>query len=444
MARQKEANGKGSTRCLPDGTWECVVTAKYLNPKTGKPKRIKRRAGTKEEARTLAAMATQAWEKEIDKGNDTRISKTKTFGKYMEEFIESEVKPNLTASAYHSYVSNLKVNFYPYSIANYQLHMLSKVDFDRYYDDILRAKSKKTCALPMQLCKRCCEWLVNRSLLKENYAKEATVKREVADEYDYKREQELKNRKKIFTSDDIEKFYYAYKNNMGQYPVVALFLLETGMRCSEFASLRNSNIDFERNRIDIVETRSIRFIDNDKSKGIEEYVKVPKNRNSRFVMMSDLCRECVTYMQEQTKLRCKNNPDDLLYPTFANGKRRSNATMRAGFNYLCDRLKIDRDIHISKTGQKCGLSLHSLRHTADSIANTAKGANVVNTALKMGHQAITVENVYTHATEEALSAVITPSQAVIPNYKKNNSSSGDKDEELYKLYLKLKDKFGDV
>ena len=70
-----------------------------------------------------------------------------------------------------------------------------------------------------------------------------------------KREDELKNRKKVFTPEDIEKFYYAYKNNMGQYPVVVLFLLETGLRAGEFAALRNDNIDFENNKIYVVETQ---------------------------------------------------------------------------------------------------------------------------------------------------------------------------------------------
>ena len=259
----------------------------------------------------------------------------------------------------------------------------------------------------------------------------------MADEYDHKREEDLKNRKKVFSYEDIEKFYYAYKNNMGQYPVVVLFLLETGMRAGEFASLRNSNIDLEKNRIDIVETRAIRYKNNDKNSGLETYTKVPKNKEARFVMMSELCRECVIYMQEQTKLYCKNNPDDLLYPTFRNGKRRSSSSMEVCFKDLCDKLGIDRDVHLTKTGQQKGLCLHSLRHTADTIANSAKGANVVNTAMAMGHKAISVENIYTHATEDALKTITTPSQAVLSEYSKKDTS----EEELYNMYLKLKNKF---
>ena len=388
----RKENREGSARQLSDGSWECITQSKYLNPKTGSPKRFKRKGKIEKEAITFSKMARDAWEKEFENGRDTKINKTKTFGEYMDEYIETETKPALTGSGYHSYISNLKCNFYPFPIAKFQLHMLSVIEFEKYYDTILKLKSKKT---------------------------------------------DLKNRKKVFSYEDIEKFYYAYKNNMGQYPVVVLFLLETGMRAGEFASLRNSNIDLEKNRIDIVETRAIRYKNNDKNSGLETYTKVPKNKEARFVMMSELCRECIIYMQEQTKLYCKNNPDDLLYPTFRNGKRRSSSSMEVCFKDLCDKLGIDRDVHLTKTGQQKGLCLHSLRHTADTIANSAKGANVVNTAMAMGHKAISVENIYTHATEDALKTITTPSQAVLSEYSKKDTS----EEELYNMYLKLKNKF---
>ena len=167
-------------------------------------------------------------------------------------------------------------------------------------------------------------------------------------------------------------------------------------------------------------------------------------------MMSELAKECVIYMQEQTKLHCTCNTDNLLYPTFRNGRRRSNATMEVCFKDLCDKLGIDRDVCMVKTVDKNGreeylkkgLCLHSLRHTSDSIANAAKGANVVNTALKMGHIAIKTENVYTHATEEGLASVATPSQIVLPDYKKdaeiNKKTSEQKIAELEAQIEELK------
>lgn len=446
----RKSNGDGSVRQLSDGSWECMIQSKYPNPKTGNPKRIKRKASTEKEAVANAKMALTAWEKSFEEGKDLKVSKTKTFGQYMEEYVDGIVKPTITASGYHSYISAMKNNFYPFPISKLQLSMLSKVEFQKYFDTILSLKSRKTCSFPVQLCRRCCKWLVTQSLLKENYAEQAELKKEISDEYDQKKESDIKNRKEVFTPEDIQKFYYAYKNNMGQYPVVVLFLLETGMRAGEFAALRNDNIDLENNRIHIVETRSLRFKDNDKNNGIEYYTKVPKNKKARYVVMSKLCRECVLYMMEQTKLNCTCNKDNLLYPTFRNGRRRSTSSMEVCFKELCNKLDIDRDVHLTERGNMKGLCLHSLRHTADTLANTAKNANVVNTALMMGHTAISVENVYTHATDEALSSVRTPSQAVLDEYKISDSSEEkesdsknqeDKEKELYEMYLKLKEKF---
>ena len=72
---------------------------------------------------------------------------------------------------------------------------------------------------------------------------------------------------------------------------------------------------------------------------------------------------------------------------------------------------------------------------------------MVNTALMMGHKAISVENVYTHATEEALSSVTTPSQAVLDEYRKEEQKqipdelkemSPAEIKEMYEMYQKLR------
>lgn len=76
---------------------------------------------------------------------------------------------------------------------------------------------------------------------------------------------------------------------------------------------------------------------------------------------------------------------------------------------------------------------------------SSKGANVINTALMMGHNAISVENIYTHATEEGLSSVTTPSQAILADYKKEDEklpkNVTKENQELYEAYLKLKEIF---
>lgn len=448
--RQRAENGQGSIRWINDRQCECVIQSQYLNPKTGKPKRFKRKisideskkitrklqSDIEEQVRHNTILAKEAWEKEIIQGHDIKIHRTKTFGEYMNDYIET-IKPNLTGAGYKSYINSLRCNFYNQPIAGYQLQMLNRQVFQNYYDTILSMKAKKTCSVPIQLTKRLCKWLVERSLLSENYAAQATIKQEIADEYDRKRAESLKTKKEIFTSEDIRKFYYAYKNNMSETAPIVMFLLETGMRAGEFAALRLDNINLETRRIDIVEAQSMRYINNDPEQGLARYIKVPKNKKNRFVMMSDLCVEVTKYMIEYTKIKCKNNPNNLLYPTFRTGEPRSISSMEICFKDLCNRLDIDRDVRISKAGHKQGLSLHALRHTMNTIANTAKGANVVNTALAVGHTAIQTSNIYTHASEEALSTITTPSKAILEPYKHSNIS----EDEMYQMYLMLKEKF---
>ena len=188
----KEQNGEGNVRPLKDGSYECLIQSKYLNPKTGKPKRIKRKAATEKEAREKVKMDLAAWEKDYERGSDTKIDKKRTFGEYMDEFVDMEVKFNITASGYHTYIRALSANFYNMPISKYQLQMLNAVEFQKYYDELMEKKARKTCLFPRQLCIRCCQWLVDRSLLKENYAKQAILKQEIADEYDRKKEEDLK------------------------------------------------------------------------------------------------------------------------------------------------------------------------------------------------------------------------------------------------------------
>ena len=71
----KKMNGEGSTRQLADGSWECMIQSKYLNPDTNKPKRIKRKGKTEKEAFKSAKMALLAWEKSIEAGKNEKKSK---------------------------------------------------------------------------------------------------------------------------------------------------------------------------------------------------------------------------------------------------------------------------------------------------------------------------------------------------------------------------------
>lgn len=70
--RTRKENGAGSCRKLDNGQWECLVQSKYINPKTGNPKRVKRQGRTEVEARKNAQAELKRWEKGIIAGQDTK------------------------------------------------------------------------------------------------------------------------------------------------------------------------------------------------------------------------------------------------------------------------------------------------------------------------------------------------------------------------------------
>lgn len=71
MAAKRKADREGSTRYIDaTGKWECIIQAKYSNPKTGNPKRIKRIGKTEDEAVEACKLAVEQWEKAIEAGYD--------------------------------------------------------------------------------------------------------------------------------------------------------------------------------------------------------------------------------------------------------------------------------------------------------------------------------------------------------------------------------------
>lgn len=235
MARKK--NGQGSIRQLSDGSFECVTQSKYLNPETNKYKRFKRKGKTEKEAIKNSRLALLAWEKKFETGLSLDIDKKKTFGEYMREFIEKEVKSNVTGSTYKSYVYTLDANFYNYQISTFRLSMLNTVEFEVYFDTLCHDKSQKTASIPIQLCKRCSTWLYKKSLIYEDYAKFARTKKEVRDEFFRKDEKEKSAKKEYFTNEDVVKFYDSYKNNISEYSPAIILILETMMRGQELLAL---------------------------------------------------------------------------------------------------------------------------------------------------------------------------------------------------------------
>lgn len=441
MAKNKGSrseNGTGYTYKDNKGKWHCIIQTNFVNPKTLKIKKFHRTGDSEEEARENTSNARDAWEKALMKNEEVVFKKSTLFGECMKAYVDT-IK-GISGSTYLSYSRALERYFYTNIISMTQIGSLDEESFQLFYDYMLDNYARATLRTPMQMCRRCCQWLVDKSYLKENYAMKATPRKDKQDEYDKKKADMLKNRKEVFTTDDIKKFYAAFKNHQTEYAVVAIFLLETGIRASEFAALTNDCIDFEKKIIYIDKARSKRYIDkNNKELGTETYIKVPKNSKIRPLPITPLVEECLIEMQTQTKLRCVNgNPNDLLYPTFRTGEARSNSTMEVGFKLLCDKLGIDRDPRRDAHGHLQGLCLHSLRHTMISYANNYTG-NSILTSIIAGHQQGVDEKIYTHTNEELIKNFKSISQTVLKQ-ETAVATEGDNDtitEEQEKMLLKL-------
>lgn len=456
-------NGEGSVRKISEHKWECTIQTKYPNPETLNPMRFKRRGGSAEEATANAKAARDAWVQQYINNTTYRQEKTRTFGNYVFDYInvyrqrEDPIKES-TRLQYNRDFKYIK----KYEIANMQLQNLSKLAFQNYYDRLAANYAEKTFHGAVVLCGATCDWLVERKLLKENYAKQAKVIVEILDEFTHQSES---HHKEILSFEDMNKIFQAYDDRLdSEYVYVTLFMLETGIRPNEFQSLTNDCIDFEHRLITIEKTLSTRIRsdyviqENDTTIPTEKYVAYPKqnrqSKDSRQIPMSDFCIEVTQKMQQKVKEKCKNNPKNLLYPVFRTGNNRSLSTMEVGFKLLCEKLDIDRDVHPVRENASnttnIGINLKNLRKTRETLmqqyATTSPITNMIKEyyAQIQGHSLKTSNTYYNKPTKEILSTLPQPpSPKAIVDTITNQSDWGLTEEEEKAILKKLLEKYKD-
>lgn len=400
----KSKNGDGHVERTKSGKYSCTIDTGYPpldiyknedGNKRIRNKRVKKTADTREEAIRLAKLAAKVHQKEWEERYHSHIKPSMLFSEACNEWFTKEKKDELTGTAYHTYYQSYKQYVEKYAIAKTQIHSLNKKKFQDYYDTLSLKYAPKTVATPVLICKWVCGWLVDRSYLEENYAELAKVKYEIPDGIEYVKKED---HKKLFTEEDMKLLLNAFHNGgvKSEYIAVVLFLCETGLRPQEFACLENKDIDFEKKRIFVYKTRAQRYIDETYTK-TEYYTKVTKTKEQRYVPMSALAVDTVRCMQDRTRIYCKENPLDLLYPSFKTKKARSNETMETGFKNLCDLLGIDRDVHRTRGGALKGMNMYGCRHTCETMLKKA-GMDRYSIAAMLGHKPSTGDAYYTHYT----------------------------------------------
>ena len=458
MAGKINENGKGSFRQLGPHKWECVIQSKYPNPDTYKPKRIKKRGATKEEAYDNARRALDVFEKAYVEKTEYRTGKTMTFGNYVFDYINvyRMMENPIKESTRLQYNRDYKCYIQPYAISNKQVQSLSKRAFQDYYDRLTDKYAEKTIKGAVVLCGVTCDWLVERKILAENYAKQAEVRVEINDEFKHVSK---KTYKEILSLDDIAKILEAYENRLdSEYVYVTLFILETGIRPNEFQALTNDNFDWENRMITVEKALSTRIkegfeiTENTKTIPTEKYLAYPKqNRQSvepRYVPMSTFCVEISKKMMLKVQEKCQHNPNNYFYPVFRTGKPRSLSTMEVGFVALMNKLNIDRDVHPVREGAAhtniVGINLKNLRKTRETLMQTFSSANPISAfmqeynAYTQGHSLDTSKRYYTKPTKEILSKLpVPPSPVDIVEGRE----FGLTEEQERDLYERLKAKF---
>ena len=152
---------------------------------------------------------------------------------------------------------------------------------------------------------------------------------------------------------------------------LATISLDTGMRFAEITSLQWQNIDFVRESISIMDTKS------------------GKNRT---VYMTNRVKATLSEMQNA-------GPDSLVFPDKKNGgiiKQVSNI-----FDIVVDKLMLNAGINDNRL--KC--VFHSLRHTHASRL-LESGADIYRVKELLGHASVTTTERYSHITADRLRSAI--------------------------------------
>lgn len=365
-------------------------------------------------------------------------------------FIDTEIEPYIQESTYRTYLECLRASFFSHEISALSPERLTAEAVTSYIDDLLLRKSRNTVEMLHSLLKRFLSWLYKEDFIAQDFSPFVTLKKERRKNLNLQKCQEKSLRKRYFTPEDIRKIYYGFKRgvpglskqDMEWLPLI-LLQLETFLRVGEVLSIFLWNIDLENEVIWIRNTVAKRFRSDGKG---ERYIKVPKNGYERIVPLSPAAKEAVLYMIRTVAIFGVANPHQLLYPSFRNGNFRSTDNYERAFRKICDALSIDRDC--SKTdciGRKYGLNTHALRHTGITMANTAPGANLVNTALMAGHSIkrvggsdIGAEASYIHAVRTELRKVKTP--CMILGLGETDTKDELMQQEIQALFYKLQER----
>lgn len=369
------ASGHLRKRSLKNGkhSWQIVIE-RDIDSETGERDRIYKtiKGGTKKQA-----------EKEMNKilyeiNNNVYVeANTKTFGAFLEEWLDTYIKPNKSPTTYAGYEKQVKNYIIP-ALGNKKLQHLKTLDIQKFYNSLLEKsplsgkpmKPKTVQNIHMNV-RAALSQALKLDLIKKNPAENVTLPKV------------KKYKAEIYDQEEVELLIKKVKDTDLEVPICLEVAL--GLRRGELLALKWQDIDFDNCKVKIR--------NNLVQVGNEIIIKEPKTESSireielPTTIIQLLKKERKKYIEKKMRLGkefndndliiCKKNGDPFKPHSFTNKFRR----------------------FIARNNLKT-IRLHDLRHTNATLM-LKYGINPKVAQQRLGHSSIsTTMDVYSHVITE--------------------------------------------
>lgn len=365
VQKRQRMNKDGS----PGAVFWCL---RYLNPETGRERtetfRLKRDA----ERRLTEIEASKLTGSYVDPR-----AGTVTVGDWAERWLEVQVQLKPTTQARYRSILDVHVN------PRWGAVELAKVrhsDVQKWVADLSSERSPATVRKIHRVLSQVLGSAVRDGRLVRNVAEGIALPRVRAKERRYLTHEQVSALADACAAIPVSKYASTTEADRGAYRLLVLFLAYTGLRWGELVGLRVGRLDLMRRRASIVETYVV----------VDGHVMPsdPKNHERREVPVP-------RFLIDELAAHVAGKPPDAL--VFGGEKAdtpiRSQTFQRAVFDQASAAVGLD------------GLTPHSLRHTAASLA-IASGADVKVVQQMLGHKSATMTlDLYGHLFPDRLDTV---------------------------------------
>lgn len=263
MAKTR-SNNEGNIRLRPDGRYEVRVTVGH-DIMTGKPKRVSKYAGSKEEAVKL--LNQMSYLNDTSPNNFTRI----TLGNWLDLCLEVYMKNTIKQSTYLSYESYVRVHLKP-ALGDVALQDLTPRTLQLYYNYKAEVEglSPKTIVNLNLFLHRALDFAVGEGYINSNPTSSVNLPRG--------------DRPQIIILNRSEQMQLIQGSYQHRYGVFIRLVLFTGIRLGELLGLRWEDVDVQGRRLYIRRTlnrlNKTKKPTNPGEPSTEIVIQSPKSQNS--------------------------------------------------------------------------------------------------------------------------------------------------------------------